>query len=507
MAFFWLLLGLLGIFTYTVIQRSVRNLTRTPVWLLWLVMMAPAFTWASWVLLNGENEPMPLLLLVGPFIISPIIYWFLVQWGRVPSDQQRPTPPTSTEPILADALPILTENATPQRAALRPITKDEEITLKGCFPWSIYYVQTIEYRPQALVCRGQLRTSPEIAYDTIRRNILEKFGDRFLVMFQEGLNGKPFFALVPNPYQQAGKSGKFVVTARPGLSLGLFLATLITTTLAGMLMAAVMNGASEIQFTLSAFLHDGLPYALTLMVILGCHEFGHYWMARRHRIQSTLPYFIPVPPAAIFPFGTFGAFIQMQSPVPHRKALFDVGIAGPLVGFVVSLPLVIWGLAHSTTLPLTEESGLFNFASFNPHASLLLTLLSRLALGADFTMDVALNLHPVAIAGCLGIVVTALNLMPVGQLDGGHIVHAMFGQRTGALIGQVARFLILALSFVQREFLLWAILLFFMPIVDEPTLNDVTELDNQRDFWGLLSLTILIIIILPAPKALMHLFL
>ena len=110
-------------------------------------------------------------------------------------------------------------------------------------------------------------------------------------------------------------------------------------------------------------------------------------------------------------------------------------------------------------------------------------------------------LHPVAVAGCLGLVITALNLMPVGQLDGGHIVHAMFGQRRGAAIGQIARLLLRGLVFVQQEFMLWAILLFFMPVVDEPALNDVSELDNCRDLLGLLALALLVVIILPAPHA------
>ena len=114
---------------------------------------------------------------------------------------------------------------------------------------------------------------------------------------------------------------------------------------------------------------------------------------------------------------------------------------------------------------------------------------------------IALMLHPVAVAGCLGLVITALNLMPVGQLDGGHIVHAMFGQRRGAAIGQIARLLLLGLVFVQQEFMLWAILLFFMPVVDEPALNDVSELDNGRDLLGLLALALLVVIILPAPHA------
>jgi membrane-associated protease RseP (regulator of RpoE activity) len=250
-------------------------------------------------------------------------------------------------------------------------------------------------------------------------------------------------------------------------------------------------------------LGQGLPYALALMAILSIHELGHYLVAKSYKMRTTLPYFIPVPPleflSAKFILGTFGAFIQMRSPVPNRKALFDVGIAGPLAGFVVTIPLLIWGLAHSSVVQLSEASRLFNFESLNPRFSLLLTLLSKLALGSQFTPEMAIHLHPVAIAGYIGLIVTALNLMPVGQLDGGHIVHAMFGQRTGAAIGQITRLLMLLLALLEPDLILWAIILLFMPVADEPALNDVSELDNWRDLWGLLALVILVSIVLPPP--------
>ncbi len=191
----------------------------------------------------------------------------------------------------------------------------------------------------------------------------------------------------------------------------------------------------------------------------------------------------------------------MRSPVPNRKALFDVSIVGPLAGFVVTLPLLIWGLAHFYRCTLPEQPGnVLDPDALNPNYSLLLALLSKLALSDSVTADQAIDLHPVALAGFLGLIVTALNLMPVGQLDGGHIVHAMFGQRTAIVIGQIARFLLLGLSLIQSGFLVWAIILFFMPITDEPALNDVSELDNKRDILGLLALSLLVIIILPAPK-------
>ncbi|PSN09941.1 site-2 protease family protein, partial [filamentous cyanobacterium CCP5] len=362
-------------------------------------------------------------------------------------------------------------------------------------PWTVYYLQDIEYRPQAMICRGQLRTSPTTAYDTIRRNIEQRFGQRFLVVFQEGLQGKPFFALVPNPQaQNSSKSSEGL--SRPELAVGLLLLTVLTTTWMG---AVNIVGISQDQLETSpAMLLQGLPYALALMVILGCHESGHYLMARYYRMRATLPYFIPVP----FFLGTFGAFIQLRSPVPNRRALFDVGVAGPLSGLIVTLPLLLWGLSQSTLVAMPEEASLLNFQALDPRGSLLLAMLSKLMLGSALTADQAIQLHPVAVAGCLGLVVTALNLMPVGQLDGGHVVHAMYGQRTGAIVGQISRLLVLVLAFVHPELLVWAILLFFIPSVDEPALNDVSELDNRRDGVGLAVLTLLVMILLPSPPVL-----
>ena len=246
---------------------------------------------------------------------------------------------------------------------------------------------------------------------------------------------------------------------------------------------------------------QGLPYSLALITILGIHESGHYLAARFYKIRTTLPYFIPVP----FFLGTFGAFIQMRSPIPNRRALFDVSIARPGGGFSCDSAVVDLGFGSfdNCTAVWTSLEWL-NFNSFSPKFSLLMTLLSKLTLGGTFNAETAIHLHPVAVAGYLGLIVTAFNLMPVGQLDGGHIVHAMFGQRASMAIGQFARICMLLLSFLEQGLLLWAIILFLTPLNDEPALNDVSELDDRRDFLGLLAIGLLLIILLPAPKILVQ---
>ena len=486
---FFLWLFVLGLISYFLLQNSISRITRTPVWLLWLVIMAPALIWSGWILVSRASKSSPPDWLIIPFLVCPFLYWFLVQLGRkeITSETAETTASDGTEPAKAKLKP-----------ALRPIDAVEEASLRDCFPWSIYFLQNLEFRPQAVICRGQLRTNPEAAYETIRENVERHFGDRFLVIFQSSLSGQPFFAIVPNPNRQSAENPvKNEPLSRPFFALALVLITLFTTTIVGSQLAGVTE---KIVQSNPSMLTKGLPYAITLMVILAIHESGHYLAAKFHKIRTTLPYFIPVP----FFLGTFGAFIQIRSPIPNRRALFDVGIAGPFAGLVATLPFLIWGLYHSTVVPISNKSGMLNFESFNPNFSLMMTLLSKLTLGAALNSETAINLHPVAVAGYLGLIVTAFNLMPVGQLDGGHIVHAMFGQGASMAIGQVARLCMLLLSFLEPGFLLWAIILFLTPLNDEPALNDVSELNNWRDALGLVAIGILLAILLPAPRILVQ---
>ncbi|MGF1604589.1 MAG: site-2 protease family protein [Thermosynechococcaceae cyanobacterium] len=472
----WLSLLLLGILPYFIVKYSVVYVTHTPWWLLWGVLMAPAVMMATWASAMGTEEPIPPPLVIAAFVISSVLYISLVRMN--------PKQPASAK-------------ATPAPPELLSLNKDEESQLRVCFPWSIYFLQEVECKPQAIICRGQLRAETKLAYETVRDNVQTQFGDRYLVIFQIGAKNQPFFALVPNPDRDRPQKK----LTYPGLALGLFALTLVTTTFAGT--ELVKTELTRQAATNPQVLWAGLPYAIAILLILGVHEFGHYFTARYYKIKATLPYFIPLP----FSFGTFGAFIQMRSPMPNRVALFDVGIAGPIAGLVATLPLLIWGLLHSSLTGLPANPNVLDLHAFNPSVSVLFALISKAVFQADLTMAQVIDLHPVAIAGWLGLIVTAFNLMPIGQLDGGHIVHAMFGHRQGIMIGQIARLLILLLSLIQPLLLVWAFILLWFPVADQPALNDVSELDNRRDFMGLVSLGVMLLIILPLPHSIAHLLL
>jgi membrane-associated protease RseP (regulator of RpoE activity) len=228
-----------------------------------------------------------------------------------------------------------------------------------------------------------------------------------------------------------------------------------------------------------------------LLAILGVHEFGHYFMARRHGVDVTLPFFIPVPMG----LGTFGAFIQMKSLIRSRRAVFDIGIAGPLAGLVVALPALYFGLRG--TPPLADE---LHTTGVYSGSSLLLALVYQFANGGELGTAV-IRLSPVAFAGWIGLFITALNLLPVGQLDGGHIAYGLFGQRRARQIGIGAFVVMLGLGLsVWPGLLTWAVLIALIAgFAHMPALDDVTPPDGKRFALGALALTVLVLTLMPLP--------
>ncbi|HEY9772100.1 MAG TPA: site-2 protease family protein [Coleofasciculaceae cyanobacterium] len=487
----WLILIILSPIAYFIVDRSIKDKTNTPVWLCWLVIMLPSFIWTTWTYIFGEEQPLPLLVFLIPLIFSTFLYGWLIQRGRPVKATQKSASEQTPKLAIAQKL---TKNPEP-----RPIDSQEETTLRNCFPWNIYYLQNIDYRPQAIFCRGKLKTLPEKAYNEIRENVEQAFGDRFFLIFQESLKGKPFFALVPNPEAKAAEAGKLHHDLRVGFAVTMFLITLLTTTVAG---ASIDGTTSEELLSNPGALVKGFTYSLPLLLIIALQKFSHYFVAAYYEIRTTLPYFIPFPFLLdSFSLGTLGAIVQRRTPIPHRKALFDTAVVGSLSGLLVIIPALIWGLSLSKVVPL-EESSAFNIQAQDPRLSFFLSLLAKLALGSALTTEMGIQLHPLATAGCVGLFITAINLMPIGQLDGGHIVHAVFGQKTAIAVGQVARILALLFALIHPYFWVWTIIMWLIPLIDQPALNDVTELDNKRDFGGLIALALLILIVLPLPSAL-----
>jgi hypothetical protein len=480
----WLFVFLLGLTLYFIVQRSVVRVTHTPWWQLWLALMIPAFVIVGWAIARQSVEAMPMPLLIGSFSVSVVLYLFLITKNPRMSPEQ--------EDAASSISGAGKTESTPDASAAIPLSKDEQAQLQNCFPWSVYYLKNVDLRPQAVICRGQLRGEAEVAYQTVRQNIQAAFGDRFLVLFQTNAAEQPFFALVKNPYAKLQRS-----LQRPWLALGLLALTFVTTTLAGIGLSNPTLDPESLSTNPRIFL-NGLPYAIALLSILGIRELSYYFTARSYHIQITLPYFIPIP----FAFGTVGAYLYKRSPIPHRKALFDIGFAGPLVGLIITLPILIWGLMHSDLTALPSKPTILSTDAFNPRFSIAFAVLCRIVFGQNLTSSLGVDLHPIAVAGGFGLIFTAIKLIPFGQFDGGRIIHAMYGQRMGLIVSQICRILILLLSFVQPILLYLGIFLMLVPAADEPALNDVSELDNYRDALGLLALGLMLLLILPVPSGL-----
>jgi membrane-associated protease RseP (regulator of RpoE activity) len=263
----------------------------------------------------------------------------------------------------------------------------------------------------------------------------------------------------------------------------LFVATFLTTTFAG----AIQQDVNPLKQPLGMI--QGLPFSITLMGILIVHEMSHYLASRVHKVPSTLPFFIPAPSI----IGTFGAVIRMKGAIWDRRALLDIGASGPIGGFLLALPALTFGLTLSKIVPGGGGEGGLILGD-----SLLMVLLERLVLG-DLPMDANIILHPIAFAGWIGMFVTSLNLLPVGQLDGGHIAKALYPDHFDVIARIVHFWLIIMGIFFWEGWLIWALLLFFIGVRHPPVLLPHISLDDRRRKIGYYALAIFVLTFVPAP--------
>lgn len=264
------------------------------------------------------------------------------------------------------------------------------------------------------------------------------------------------------------------------INIVLLVVTIASVDFAGALIWLSYEGQSAI--TSQAFLWGGLTFALPVMLILGVHELAHYWMSRRYGLEASLPYFIPVPPPLLL--GTFGAFISIRQPFTDRKALFDVGAAGPIAGFLVAIPVTLIGmyLAGQTVVPSLAACGPTFLGT--SYSNLVLNS-PPLWVGLSLFFPIASNVHPLEFAGWVGILVTSLNLLPAGQLDGGHVWRAILGERARYASIAAVFFLIAIGIFFYFGWLIIGFLVLLMGVRHPPPLNDVTRVGIGRTLIGL----------------------
>ena len=285
------------------------------------------------------------------------------------------------------------------------------------------------------------------------------------------------------------------------LAAGLFLLTHFTSLIAGAHFAAAYahNQAASFDAFLQtfrlAYLHPsflltGLPFAITLLIILLAHELGHYFACRHHHIHSSYPFFIPAPTL----IGTFGAFLLIRSPIRSARALFDVGASGPFVGFLFALPALTYGVLHARIIPALNLDSNADVVFGVP---LILKLVAAVLQPNAHASD--LLLHPVGRAAWVGLFATALNLLPVGQLDGGHIVRSV-SPRAHRWISLLLPLALIPLGiFLWKGWLIWAAILLGLRFFRMPPIYDPTPLDPNRRFGAFLALVVFILCFIPSP--------
>jgi membrane-associated protease RseP (regulator of RpoE activity) len=284
-------------------------------------------------------------------------------------------------------------------------------------------------------------------------------------------------------------------TDRKWLSALLLAATLATTTLTGACHWISFEAdfqAVDSGLTLWA-VANGLWYSLTILTILGAHELGHYLACRHYRINASLPYFLPIP----FPLtGTAGAFIRIRQPITAKRALFDIGIAGPLAGFAFAVPALVLGLALSRVVEVPSR-----FTGLSLGEPLLFKAVSWLIWGSP-PESMAINMHPMAFAAWFGLLATGLNLLPIGQFDGGHIAYATLG-RHAHKVTITAVLAAVGLSAYSSSWIMWTLLavglLFAFGWRHPPVWDEDEPLDASRRWLAVLALVILVLCFTPAP--------
>jgi Zn-dependent protease len=406
--------------------------------------------------------------------------------------QHLPPVPPVTEPSLLPLQDSRTDDAIRQHVACvlnilseQPPSRSSEAAAHEQLRETLALVRSARYLG---TFTGALLLDSETAYDQLDAALAPL--DAFAVFRQSG-----------NAHVVHVFAGRETPQARsPWINIALFAITFVSVLIVGTEMAIseiAGTGASvrEVQALVGNFwgeLWRGLPYAIAILLILGAHELGHYFAGRRHRLAVTLPYFIPMPFNAI---GTFGAFIQLRQAMRNRKVLLDVGLAGPLMGLVFAIPIVIIGLATSPVKEITP--GIVEGNSF------LYALIKTLLFG-EFLPNGAFDVYvnQLAWAGWTGLLITGLNLIPIGQLDGGHVLYALVGERARRLylpLMLAMGALVLLTIAISPVWVVWLFLLLFFGRVYAVPLDNITPLDPARRRWALLGLLIFVVTFVPLP--------
>lgn len=453
-------------------------------WLQSVVLMAP------WLLFFGLFAAGIYLNLVGVLLLllaSTGIYIYL--GSRLRSAGQDVMLRQQANERLREQQSFAQENSEPEPegnsqeeiatgATKPPIPEEDLQMIQSLFGIDTFFsTETIPYQDGAIF-KGNLRADPEQVYERLSQKLQAALGEKYRLFLVEGPENKPVVIVLPSSNDPQPST-----TSQQILAVVLMVATAITSLEAFSLLLGFDLFSNWQRF------QEAVPFAVGLIIILGAHEVGHRLIAQRYGIRLSLPFFIPS-----LQIGSFGGITRIESLLPSRTVLFELALAGPAVGGLVSFLMLVAGLI------LSQSGSLFQVPTQFFQGSILVGSLAKVVLGSQLQESIV-DVHPLTVIGWLGLVITALNLMPAGQLDGGRIVQAIYGRKT-ARRTTVATLIILGIVAITNPSnpipLYWGILILFLQrSLERPSLNELTEPDDARAALGLLALFLMLATLIP----------
>lgn len=462
-------------------------------WLQSVVLMSP---WLLFFGLFAAGIYLNLVAVLLMLLVSTGLYIYLgkqlrsaagdavlrsrVDSAEAKSRSDRSSTPESPSPPIQEQIKIITPTSATNQLEIIPVPVEDLKAIQGIFGIDTFFAtETIPYQ-DGVILKGNLRGDPEQVHSRLSASLQAKLGDRYRLFLVENQDDKPVVIILPstNDPQPTTISQKILAAV-------LLLATIATSLeTSGLLLGFDF-------FTSPARYLEVLPMATGILAVLGCREIARRAIAHRYNIPLSWPFFIPT-----WQIGSFGAIDRFESLLPNRKVLFDIAFAGPAAGGVVALGMLVTGLL------LSHQGSLFQIPAEFFKGSVLVGTLAKVVLGSALQQQLV-DVHPLTVIGWLGLVITAINLMPAGQLDGGRIVQAIYGRKIASR-ATLATFVVLAIaSLVNPLALYWAIVILILQRnLERPTLNELTEPDDARAALGLLVLFLMIATLLPLTPAL-----
>lgn len=449
-------------------------------WLQSVVLMAP---WLIFFGLFAAGIYLNLAVILFLLVASTITYIYLGNRLRLLRTNQVVEPKVNP-PVSESVTPLeTTETVTTIVPDVIPIPEQDLKVIQSIFGIDTFFAtETISFQEGAIF-KGNLRGEPDSVHSRLTEKLSQHFGDKYRLFLVEGTEDKPVVIILPKTNDPSPST-----LAQKNLALVLFVATIVTSLEA----AGILLGFD--LFSNWARYREAIPISLGLWSVLIAHEIGHIVIAKRHNVRLSLPYFLPT-----WQIGSFGAITRFESLLPNRSVLFDIAFAGPALGGLVSLILLIVGLT------LSSSASLFQIPSTFFQSSILVGSLARVVLG-DELQNAVISVHPLTVIGWLGLVITALNLLPAGQLDGGRIVQAIYGRKIARRTTLATLVILGIISLVNPSNpipLYWTILVAFLQReLERPNLNELTEPDDTRAAWGLLLLFLMLATLIPLSPSL-----